>query len=384
MENVISHVNYVLSKIGEIKDINEIEFFLSVEELKLTNDNWSNAEELERAVKEIHKKGLILNYDSLNKEYQQEISRKVHHFLIAVDYPIDGNIRIDNVEIEIIETTDEILKLIQDNADASPFWESTIQLLNLKKLKLLRFSFYNKTFAIAHRCFESNHLLLRGIIEYSFNRWPWSWGHSPTNRQCATFQYPKFIFIYADDFNKIVYTQKSNHSKALPHLIHGYRKQCEEYFEYFKSKDNKSMYKYYADFFRLYSLGNDTNTNREAFLLYWNVLEKLIQPIKQNGNTKAILNRASIFQFHSINNYKNILKQLGRIRNDLVHRGIDNVDELYIGYLKLIIHNCFDYFFDNKEILNSQEQLDTFLAFVDIPYADMQTNFKLLKKLLDN
>ncbi len=144
------------------------------------------------------------------------------------------------------------------------------------------------------------------------------------------------------------------------------------------------MYKYYADFFRLYSLGNDTNTNREAFLLYWNVLEKLIQPIKQNGNTKAILNRASIFQFHSINNYKNILKQLGRIRNDLVHRGIDNVDELYIGYLKLIIHNCFDYFFDNKEILNSQEQLDTFLAFVDIPYADMQTNFKLLKKLLDN
>lgn len=359
------------------------EYALAIRELAFLNKKWDDLKELERSINALHRNGKDLSYQNLDKEYKRNFKDDRFEFLIAVDYPISNDIQLEGVLISMvtgIQLEEKICALIACNDD-SRYIPNDIEELKKGTKKFLSFQIIGNDFSHSEYKFRNIHALLKGVIEYSYSTQHWNPGQ-PYNRQNNVFFYPRFILAISNEGTMILNSNKFTRSGYRPndeHLPKLYLNKILSFFE--KGNPNDEYYKFMADIFRLYGVAVDANTNREAFLLYWNALEKMLEPFGGTGDTKHIIKRANLFQISFFKDYEYTFKYLATIRNDLVHRGIDNVDPIYVGLLTVTVRRIIEYLFDKIGVIDSKEKLETLLTFLTIPYSTPLDNLELVKEV---
>ncbi|MCB9045706.1 MAG: hypothetical protein H6550_06170 [Chitinophagales bacterium] len=360
------------------------EFRLTIKELHLTEKRWDSEEEIERSIRKLNAENIDLSYKNLNREYETVNTENWFEFLISTDYPIESSFVLRGIDITVVvEDLEEKLNVLDGVKGENKLIPIEMKSLVSGVHKLLSFKINSKYYSDAVRHFESVHALLKGILEYSYAQNHFLWKNYSHERNDSSFFYPRFILVIANGFIEVLKPSKYTSSTSKPIDQTGCKLRFGKILDSFNRTDvDMQMYKFLSDVFRLYGLGKDSKTGREAYLLFWNVLEKLLYPFESTGNTNEILKRAKVFQFFGFMQMEHIFKQLAIIRNDLVHRGVDYVEELYISYLNTLLHNIIEFLFDNLTIINSKERLETFLQFSSIPYSNMVENMDMIKGIM--
>ncbi|KAA3625729.1 MAG: hypothetical protein DWQ02_21220 [Bacteroidetes bacterium] len=118
--------------------------------------------------------------------------------------------------------------------------------------------------------------------------------------------------------------------------------------------------------FRLYYTACNSMNHHEAFLNFWQICESISFSQNFRGDTMTILKRISSFVSPKGligNQIDNTLKNLSTIRNDIVHRGIDNSDQEYLMILKYYVDRAIKWLFHNKTNLKTMNELEYYFQF---------------------
>lgn len=137
---------------------------------------------------------------------------------------------------------------------------------------------------------------------------------------------------------------------------------------------NNSIEELLYSVFRLYYTACNSMNQHDAFLNFWQICEAISFSQNFRGDTKTILKRISSFVSPKGligDQIENTLVRLSTIRNDIVHRGIDNSDQEYLMILKYYVDRAIKWLFHNKKDIKTMNQLEYYFQFKSVNNSNL-------------
>jgi len=139
-----------------------------------------------------------------------------------------------------------------------------------------------------------------------------------------------------------------------------------------------------SDLFRLYSEAMDENLFSNSYLRFWQVLEK-ISMSEPRGSSNEFKNRMQFFlreayPIDMINYFDLLIKK----RNELVHRGIDNIEIADISLLKNLSEKIILWLYNNRKIIKTTKHLESYYSAINRNNLDLSISSKMMLKILHN
>ena len=145
---------------------------------------------------------------------------------------------------------------------------------------------------------------------------------------------------------------------------------------------NDSIEFFLSDLFRLYSEAMDENLFSNSYLRFWQLFEK-ISLSEPRGSFNELKNRIQYFlreaYYIDITNY---FESLIKKRNELVHRGIDNIEIADISLLKNLSEKMILWLYNNRKIITTTKHLESYYNSVNKNNIDLMISSKMMVKIL--
>lgn len=130
-----------------------------------------------------------------------------------------------------------------------------------------------------------------------------------------------------------------------------------------------------ADCLRLYSQAMDARFRHLCFLGFWQLAEAITHSETVGGNTNKVVARLA---WHGIeiglkgSGYKETLTALGKKRNDIVHRGIHEIEDDDINILKLACEAALDWLFRTHKSLPTVAHIEQYYRLRELNQTDIE------------
>jgi hypothetical protein len=137
-----------------------------------------------------------------------------------------------------------------------------------------------------------------------------------------------------------------------------------------------------SDLFRLYSEAMDENLFSNSYLRFWQLCEK-ISLSEPRGSFNELKNKIQYFLNEAYpTDITSYFESLIRKRNDLVHRGIDNIEIADISLLKNFSEKMILWLYNNRKIIKSTKHLESYYNSVNKNNIDLLISSKMMIKIL--
>jgi len=128
----------------------------------------------------------------------------------------------------------------------------------------------------------------------------------------------------------------------------------------------KSIDSLVVDALRLYSQSMDERFKEGRFLGLWQTLETLALSDRVSGKTSKICSR-TVWHGDRLglpgSGIKNRMDKIAKKRNDLVHRGIRNINDDDVNGLKLIVDTVLNWLRDKRSDLSTKQHLNLYYQY---------------------
>lgn len=130
-----------------------------------------------------------------------------------------------------------------------------------------------------------------------------------------------------------------------------------------------------ADCLRLYSQAMDARFRHLCFLGFWQLAEAITHSETVGGNTDKVVARLA---WHGVeiglkgSGYKETLTALGKKRNDIVHRGIHEIEDDDINILKLACEAALDWLFRVHKSLSTIAHIEHYYRLRELNKIDIE------------
>lgn len=213
----------------------------------------------------------------------------------------------------------------------------------------------------AWKAIEPTYNLLRGLVDYviSFNTWTilsipqvrTMIPHAQTVYGISSVSHTDFL-----DFQ----VQKSN--RKQPEISPEAKQKFEEFLKVLKKKQTKSsINELLSDIIRLYNQAMEENKLEYGFLKFWQIAERLALT-NPNGTSNDTIKKRILFFTEPTPGFdlSAYINELSKKRNDLVHRGIDEIEENDFNILKSICEVAIKWLFFNRTFIKTINHLEFF------------------------
>ena len=142
-----------------------------------------------------------------------------------------------------------------------------------------------------------------------------------------------------------------------------------------KEPKSRSTLSLIADCLRLYSQAMDARFRHQCFLGFWQLAEAITHSETVGGNTDKIVARIA---WHGTeiglkgSGYKESLTVLGRKRNDIVHRGIHDIEDDDINILKLACEAALNWLFRVHKSLPTTAHIEHYYRLRETNRTDFE------------
>lgn len=142
-----------------------------------------------------------------------------------------------------------------------------------------------------------------------------------------------------------------------------------------KVPDSKSTISLIADCLRLYSQAMDARFDYLCFLGFWQLAEAITRSESFGGKPEKVVSRIA---WHSTkfkikgSGYLHTLLALGNKRNDIVHRGINNIEDIDINILKATCEIALDWLFIIHKILPTMAHIEHYYSLREKSFTDFK------------
>ena len=249
--------------------------------------------------------------------------------------------------------------------------------------KYLILSSKGATIDVAWKKVEPQFKTLKGIYDFCISYKSWTLLNS--NKQARTkIPHPKYVFGFSDsgaasyiEFIINDCQKKSDPLKKNEILIFN---QIIQFLKHNPAIDSIEFF--LSDLFRLYSEAMDENLFSNSYLRFWQLLEKISLP-EPRGSFNELKNRIHFFlreaYYIDITNY---FESLIKKRNELVHRGIDNIEIADISLLKNLSEKMILWLYNNRKIITTTKHLESYYNSVNKKNMDLMISSKMMSKIL--
>jgi uncharacterized protein YeeX (DUF496 family) len=251
--------------------------------------------------------------------------------------------------------------------------------------KYLMLSSSGATIHTAWKKVEPQFKILKGVYDFSVSYNSWTFLTSNRNAR-SNIQHPQYIYGLSNS-NLAIYIEfivNDCHSKIDPLK----KKEILIFNQLVKFlKDNpsaNSIELFLSDLFRLYSEAMDENLFSNSYLRFWQVLEKLSLS-ETRGSSTEFKNRIHFFLHEAYPiDLANYFDLLIKKRNELVHRGIDNIEIADISLLKNLCEKIILWVYNNRKIIKTTKHLESYYYAINRSALDLSISSKMMLKILDH
>lgn len=243
---------------------------------------------------------------------------------------------------------------------------------------------YGNIFFDAYTNNEDKIECLKGIIDFSLSFGQWKFFIDNCNM--AQIDTPESVYGISDDVYKYL-----NHtyptSKNQNFQLEG---QADKNFNFISSKfqtkpKEGSILALLANCFKLYANAVETNNIQYRFLTFWQIAEELALSNNFKGSTMKVLSRIMHLiekkNSQGVTSMIPILESLPNKRNDLVHRGHQDFDDLEINCLKQVVEWCIIWLLHRLEDISTIQHLEIYYNYKDKGNVEIQ-NIKDIMEFL--
>ena len=305
------------------------------------------------------------------------------NLVVAFDAPVNKRrITINGCEFKIYNYS--YLKSYKNREYSMSVRESLYPIrIDTSSQKYLILSSKGATINIAWKKVEPQFKTLKGIYDFSVSYNSWTFLTSNKNAR-SRIQHPKYIYGLSNS-NLAIYLEfiiNDCHTKIDPLKKKEIRTfnqlvQCLK-----ENPEVDSIEFFLSDLFRLYGEAMDENLFSNSYLRFWQVLEKLSLS-EPRGSSNEFKNRMQFFLREAypidLTNYFDLLIKK---RNELVHRGIDNIEIADISLLKNLSEKIILWIYNNRKIIKTTKHLESYYYAINRNNLDLSISSKMMLKIL--
>jgi hypothetical protein len=219
---------------------------------------------------------------------------------------------------------------------------------------------------------------LRGIIELSLGFFVTQimWGEKSARRKIP---HPVWMVTYkkSSPLKWLTFETEENRSSRIYELDNKNLSRIKKNGKLLiKEPNQKSTLSLIADCLRLYSQAMDANFNHLCFLGFWQLAEAITRSQSAGGRTDKVVARLA-WHGHKFDfvgsGFQNSLLYLAEKRNDIVHRGIHDIDDDDINILKVACESALDWLFTVQKSLPTINHIDTYYGLREKSDTDCRT-----------
>jgi hypothetical protein len=221
--------------------------------------------------------------------------------------------------------------------------------------------------------------LLRGLFDFllSFN----SWTFFSTSHIRTKIPHPQTVFgmsseSHADFLDFLV--QKSDHKQV--EITSKIKLSFEKYLRVLKKRAIKNSFnELLSDIFRLYSSAMEENDLQYGFLKFWQIAERLALTTPNGISSDTIKKRITYFTDPTPEfDLSPYIDKLATKRNELVHRGIEDVEETDFNILKSICERAIVWLFVNRNNFKTINHLESFYTSKSLSKTEIKATIDTL------
>lgn len=230
--------------------------------------------------------------------------------------------------------------------------------------------------------------VLRGIIELTLGIYKgrMMWGGQSARRKIP---HPLWMIAYKKEtkLEWITFLTEDDKTARLFDLTNERLTRIKENARTLTRESNpKSTMSLIADCLRLYSQAMDASFNYLSFLGFWQLAEAITRSEGYGGKTDKVVSRIA---WHGAkfglkgSGYRDTLLALGNKRNDIVHRGIHNVEDNDINILKAACEIALDWLFVIRKSLPTTAHIEQYYSLrekSDTDYRAIRDSLAYVKK----
>lgn len=248
-----------------------------------------------------------------------------------------------------------------------------------KKCKYLVVESYGHSLFRAWKAIEPTYNLLRGLLDYSISFNIWTILSYPQVRTRIPHAHTVYG-ISSDSRIDYIDFQVQASSHKLAGISPDSKQKFEKYLQVLKKKPKKnSINELLSDIIRLYNQAMEENILQYGFLKLWQIAER-ISLASPNGTSNETLRKRILFFTEPTPGFDltAYLNKLSRRRNNLVHRGIDEMEENDFNILKSICEVAIEWLFFNRKVISSINHLECFYTSKSLSEHDINASVDIL------
>ncbi len=255
---------------------------------------------------------------------------------------------------------------------------STKEITN-NKIKYLIVETNGHSLYRAWKKIEPNFSILRGIIDFSLSYNSWVTNFKPEIR--TSILHPEIVYGISDDakllFLKFLVKKKPINQREIFNKKNSFFNKI--IYDLHNSIKERSIQELLSDIFRLYSQAMDEEEDKYCFLKFWQIVERIAMTESNKSSNEQVKKYLIFFTEPSDDyNFKTYLDKLAQKRNDLVHRGIDRIEDSDLNMMKSICDLAIKWIFINRKKLKTINHLDLFFSSRDINNSKIATTVEVL------
>jgi len=283
------------------------------------------------------------------------------------DLPEEASLKVGEKEFKFISVDYASGKLPFDPADRRQIMRGTGKPVeNAATDAFITASGYAESWRKAWKSTEASFDALKGFIEYWHNLGVRRWGGDDPR---AVIPHPKWYLVQGEqgDVELGSFIVSDNEVDSPVVLSEEDLDDIREASDFMRDQpSDKSTKSLIVDALRLYSQALDDRFRDGCFLGLWQVLEAVALSDRVNGKTSKIRSRVEWHdQYLELpgSGVKYILKSLAEKRNELVHRGVRNIEDSDLNVIKMISESALSWLIGVKSDLKTVGQLNTYYKY---------------------
>ncbi|MEQ9437679.1 MAG: hypothetical protein RIG62_01480 [Cyclobacteriaceae bacterium] len=314
-------------------------------------------------------------YPSIKASFHRKINKPEKRWLLFIPFDLrtkNRKIQILGKKFSIVEKDDLLKKLDiglfkSKISSFKAFPSEKDKFIDNLPFYFLQSEIYAAQYTQLWKKVESYYDLLRGVVDYSmqYGTYHLRFG-TPFSKR--TFLGLPTLAIAIDDKKKLEVIDLLSDSNQKFKPIE-FSSAQDDNFKFISSlfdheiNDENSIESLMADCFRLYGQSMDSIHDYQAFISLWQIAER----ITLNAKSQEVADKLNALNKDKLpgSRSKYSLNILAKKRNDIVHRGIHNLDEDDLTILKLNCENALQWLIHNRDQIKTIEHLEAFHLLQD-------------------
>ena len=245
-----------------------------------------------------------------------------------------------------------------------------------------------KTFFETWSLVDKSYEILGGVFEFFYNRFTWTYTSNWFKPRLKTLN-PNWLIGFNSNREMTAahfITEEDTSKKRIQYTpdMHKIIKKTTDIFK--QSTNEKSIQNIIGNTFFLYRQAMITKYNYDCFLKLWQILEAVFLSDRFGGQTDKIIDMVTWLIDNGKHFRFSIIKTLNSLkdkRNDIVHKGIIDVDDNDINLLKYICEIIIQWLLSIYRKVPTINHLDNYYRFRSIKDNELKIKMETIKLLFN-